>query len=98
MLCSRKQFQITEQGDAVSFLSWLLNALHLALGGTKKPSSSIIYKTFRCLHTLHTAIRSGVTNTLFLLCCRGSMRIYTKKILPTEVDDNKKKELLGTGE
>ncbi len=47
VLCSRKQFQITEQGDAVAFLSWLLNALHLALGGTKKPNSSIIYKTFR---------------------------------------------------
>ena len=75
VLCSRKQFQITEQGDAVSFLSWLLNALHLALGGTKKPSSSIIYKTFR-----------------------GSMRIYTKKIMPTDVDDFRKREMLATGE
>jgi U4/U6.U5 tri-snRNP-associated protein 2 len=44
VLCSKKQFQITSQGDAVSFLSWLLNALHLALGGTKKANSSIIYK------------------------------------------------------
>ena len=47
VLCSKKKFQITEQGDTVDFLSWLLNALHLALGGTKKASSSIIYKTFR---------------------------------------------------
>jgi U4/U6.U5 tri-snRNP-associated protein 2 len=30
----------------VDFLSWFLNALHLALNGTKKKDSSIIYKTF----------------------------------------------------
>jgi len=30
----------------VDFLSWFLNALHLALNGTKKRDSSIIYKTF----------------------------------------------------
>ena len=44
VLCSKKQFQITQQGDAVAFLSWLLNALHLSLGGTKKADSSVIYK------------------------------------------------------
>jgi U4/U6.U5 tri-snRNP-associated protein 2 len=47
VLCSKKNFQITKQGDAVEFLKWLLNALHLALGGTKKHTSSIIYKSFR---------------------------------------------------
>merc|ERR1719430_3004437 len=46
VLCSKKKFQITQQGDSVQFLSWLLNALHLALGGTKKVKSSVIYKTF----------------------------------------------------
>jgi len=57
-------------------MKWLLNKLHLALGGTKKRSSSIIYKTF----------------------C-GGMRIHSKKILPTEVtDEDKKAELLATGE
>ena len=71
----KKKFQITQQGDAVAFLSWFLNALHLALGGTKKRNSSIIYKTFS-----------------------GSMRIHTKKILPTDVDKAKKDELLATGE
>ena len=34
-------------GDCVEFLSWFLNALHLALNGTKKLSSSIMSKTFR---------------------------------------------------
>ncbi|OQR71266.1 U4/U6.U5 tri-snRNP-associated protein 2 isoform 1, partial [Tropilaelaps mercedesae] len=47
VLCSKKRFQITHQGDPVDFLSWFLNSLHLALNGTNKDSSSIIYKTFR---------------------------------------------------
>lgn len=47
VLCSKKKFQITKQGDAIQFVSWLLNALHLALGGTKKFKSSVINQTFR---------------------------------------------------
>jgi len=31
----------------MDFLAWLLNALHTALGGTKKPGSSIIHKAFQ---------------------------------------------------
>ncbi|KAJ8870239.1 hypothetical protein PR048_029260, partial [Dryococelus australis] len=46
VLWSRKKFQFTEQGDPVEFLSWFLNALHLALNGTKKPESSIVYRAF----------------------------------------------------
>uniref|UniRef100_A0AAZ3Q266 Ubiquitin carboxyl-terminal hydrolase 39 n=1 Tax=Oncorhynchus tshawytscha TaxID=74940 RepID=A0AAZ3Q266_ONCTS len=41
VLCSKKNFQITKQGDAVDFLSWFMNALHGALGGTKKKPSSL---------------------------------------------------------
>jgi len=33
-------------GDPVEFLSWFLNALHLALNGKKKVTSSIIYQSF----------------------------------------------------
>lgn len=47
VLCSKKKFQITEQGDPIDFLSWFLNSLHLALNGTQKQNSSIVYKTFR---------------------------------------------------
>ncbi|ODN05096.1 U4/U6.U5 tri-snRNP-associated protein 2 [Orchesella cincta] len=46
VLCSKKQFQITEQGDPIIFLSWFLNSLHKALNGSKKVSSSIINKSF----------------------------------------------------
>ncbi|XP_041066354.1 U4/U6.U5 tri-snRNP-associated protein 2 isoform X1 [Carcharodon carcharias] len=41
VLCSKKRFQITKQGDAVDFLSWFLNALHMALGGNKKKKTII---------------------------------------------------------
>ncbi len=41
-------------GDPVEFLSWFLNALHLALNGTKKPTSSIIYKTFLGAMKIHS--------------------------------------------
>ncbi|VDM48592.1 unnamed protein product [Toxocara canis] len=47
VLCSEKKFQITKQGDASEFLNFLLNTLHLALNGTKKTSSSIVYRIFR---------------------------------------------------
>ncbi|VDK48244.1 unnamed protein product, partial [Gongylonema pulchrum] len=47
VLCSNKKFQITKQGDAAEFLNFLLNTLHRALNGTRKTSSSIIYKIFR---------------------------------------------------
>lgn len=54
VLCSKKKFQITSQGDPVEFLSWLLNALHLALNGTKKVTSSTIYKTFNGEMRIHS--------------------------------------------
>uniref|UniRef100_A0A8C4ILL1 ubiquitinyl hydrolase 1 n=1 Tax=Dicentrarchus labrax TaxID=13489 RepID=A0A8C4ILL1_DICLA len=47
VLCSKKNFQITKQGDAVDFMTWFLNALHGALGGTKKKKPSIITKAFQ---------------------------------------------------
>lgn len=61
VVCSDKKFQITEQSecslfrapncmladDANDFLQFFLNTLHIALNGTKKTSSSVVYKTFR---------------------------------------------------
>lgn len=44
---SNKKFKITDQADPADFLSWLLNALHRDLGGTRKPNSSIIYSIFQ---------------------------------------------------
>lgn len=47
VLCSKKTFQITKQGDGVDFLSWFLNALHSALGGTKKKKKTIVNDVFQ---------------------------------------------------
>ncbi|KAG8141120.1 hypothetical protein E2320_006791 [Naja naja] len=47
VLCSKKNFQITKQGDGVDFLSWFLNALHSALGGTKKKKKTIVTEVFQ---------------------------------------------------
>lgn len=45
---SQKRFDLLDQSDPVEFLSWFLNNLHLALGGSKtKPRSSIIQKVFQ---------------------------------------------------
>lgn len=45
---SGKKFTLTEQADPVDFLSWFLNNLHLALGGSKtKPGTSIIHRIFQ---------------------------------------------------
>ncbi|KAL2068513.1 hypothetical protein VTL71DRAFT_14850 [Oculimacula yallundae] len=47
-LKSSKRFNLTTQSDPVDFLSWFLNNLHLALGGSKtKPGSSMIQRVFQ---------------------------------------------------
>jgi len=47
VLCSKKRFQITKQGDPLDLLAWFLNSLHVALNGNKNPRSSIVTKTFQ---------------------------------------------------
>jgi U4/U6.U5 tri-snRNP-associated protein 2 len=49
-LRSSKRFTLTQQSDPVDFLSWFLNNLHLALGGSRKPSktpTSVVQATFQ---------------------------------------------------
>ena len=47
-LRSSKRFLLTSQADPVEFLSWFLNNLHLALGGSEtKPRSSLVQKIFQ---------------------------------------------------
>lgn len=40
---SDKKFKLTEQSNAIDFLSWFLNALHKDLGGNRKRTSSKVY-------------------------------------------------------
>ncbi|KAJ5342561.1 hypothetical protein N7541_011685 [Penicillium brevicompactum] len=47
---SSKRFTLTNQADPVDFLSWFLNSLHLALGGSKKPTpnpTSVVHAAFQ---------------------------------------------------
>jgi len=47
-LRSSKRFTLSDQSDPVDFLSWFLNNLHLAVGGSRtKPGSSIVQKVFQ---------------------------------------------------
>jgi hypothetical protein len=41
-------------GDAIEFMSWFLNAVHGALNGNRKLSSSIVNKTFRGTMRVYT--------------------------------------------
>mmetsp|Transcript_34039 Transcript_34039/g.78551 ORF Transcript_34039/g.78551 Transcript_34039/m.78551 type:complete len:500 (-) Transcript_34039:747-2246(-) len=44
---SKKRFHINKRADVSDFLSWFLNNLHLGIGGSKKPNSSIVHRTFQ---------------------------------------------------
>jgi U4/U6.U5 tri-snRNP-associated protein 2 len=44
---SKKKFRVGHQAEAGEFMAWLLNQLHVGLGGGKKPGSSIIYQCFQ---------------------------------------------------
>ncbi|KKK20677.1 snRNP assembly factor [Aspergillus rambellii] len=49
-LRSSKRFTLTQQSDPVELLSWFLNNLHLALGGSRKPSkspTSVVHAAFQ---------------------------------------------------
>ncbi|KAI5301844.1 hypothetical protein KEM56_001294 [Ascosphaera pollenicola] len=49
-LRSSKRFTLTRQSDPVEFLSWFFNELHVALGGSRKPTgrpTSVIQSAFQ---------------------------------------------------
>ncbi|ESN98068.1 hypothetical protein HELRODRAFT_185871 [Helobdella robusta] len=47
VLCSKKKFQITKQGDALEFLSWFLNTLDNSLKGPNGPKKTCIGEAFK---------------------------------------------------
>jgi len=46
-VASNKKFRVGHQAEAGEFMAWLLHQLHIGLGGTRKPGSSIIHKIFQ---------------------------------------------------
>jgi U4/U6.U5 tri-snRNP-associated protein 2 len=57
---SHRKFNIGKQAEAIEFMAWLLNGLHLGLGGTRKPRSSVVYTTFQGRLELTTLARKKV--------------------------------------
>lgn len=46
-VASKKRFTIGVQAEAGEFLAWLIHQLHIGVGGSKKPGSSIIHEIFQ---------------------------------------------------
>ncbi|KAG5184893.1 hypothetical protein JKP88DRAFT_257423 [Tribonema minus] len=60
-IASNKRFHVGQQAECIDFMSWLLNSLHVGLGGSKKKKAgtSIIHKTFQGLVHVHTMTREA---------------------------------------
>ena len=65
-------------GDSVDLMSWFLNALHQALGGTKKRSSSIISKIFRGKMRVSSRKVPSVDLVSVSSVCRGALMMSTE--------------------
>lgn len=44
---SGRKYRITEAGDPLEFMTWLLNSVHNDLGGNRKDKSSMVFSAFR---------------------------------------------------
>lgn len=60
---SKKKFQVGHQSEVGEFMTWFLNQLHAGLGGTRKPGSSIIYRTFQGKLEVTTRQRKMLAST-----------------------------------
>ncbi|KAK3727510.1 hypothetical protein QZH41_018373, partial [Actinostola sp. cb2023] len=78
VLCSKKRFQFTKQGEPVDFLSWFLNALHTTLGGSMKKANSMYIR--HC---------TGIIFKSF----QGRMKIMSRKVPQTENEEEKMKKM-----
>lgn len=70
VLCSRKRFQITEQGDSLEFMSWLLNALDQTL----KPAIAA-----------QPGSKVAVKQTIVGKSLRGRMTVHSQKVMPVNI-------------
>ncbi|KAK4687259.1 U4/U6.U5 tri-snRNP-associated protein 2, partial [Tremellales sp. Uapishka_1] len=77
---SAGKFKITEQGDPVEFLGWIVNTLHRDLGGSKKKNSSVIYSTFQGkvkIETQQVITHKDAARPIFDIG-RGVLSLYDK--------------------
>lgn len=77
---SKGKFVITEQGDPVAFLGWLLNTLHVDLGGTKKANSSESSSVW--LITLQQSLELAfISLGIIYKTFQGEVRIQTQEFI-----------------
>lgn len=83
---SKKRFRLDCQGNAFEFLTWLLNTLHLDLGGTRKRSSSVIYQTFQGRMRTITTESDATSKVPFLVL---SLELPPNPLFVGDEDDDK---------
>ncbi|KAL4873214.1 hypothetical protein BDV12DRAFT_182451 [Aspergillus spectabilis] len=91
-LRSSKRFTLTQQSDPVEFLSWFLNNLHLALGGSKKPSktsTSVVHAAFQGhlrIESQAITAHSDTQNARLVFTESGSINSQTTPFLILTLD------------
>ncbi|XP_054163499.1 U4/U6.U5 tri-snRNP-associated protein 2-like [Oppia nitens] len=94
VLSSHKKFQITEQGDPIAFLSWILNTLHLALKvkkGTKRlKTTEALDKKDNTSHEKVIREESSILYSTF----RGKMKTYSRKMIPIDKTIDERLQLM----
>lgn len=76
---SHGRFKITEHGDPIDFLSWLLNQLHRDLGGSKRPRSSESIPRARIRDGADDLSELGIIYSTF----QGEVRVDDQQIIKT---------------
>lgn len=81
---------MTEQGDPVDFLGWLLNQLHRDMGGGKK-KNSCTHSTRSSIHPLFeflipiTALAAVIYSTF-----QGEVRMETQQVIAKADEDGER--------
>jgi U4/U6.U5 tri-snRNP-associated protein 2 len=83
---SKKKFQVGRQAEVGEFMAWFLNQLHLGLGGSRKPGSSIIYKIFQGKVQVTTQ-RSKILKERFGVEAKDEGQVKAAKIIEAKSAD-----------
>ena len=87
---SKKRFRVGLQAEAGEFLAWFLNMLHIGLGGSRKPGSSIIYQCFQGkveVTTRQRKLKSDEGPTILETTENGDTTNPGNKELPADDDE-----------
>ncbi|CAG2121486.1 unnamed protein product, partial [Medioppia subpectinata] len=94
VLSSHKKFQITEQGDPIAFLSWILNTLHLALKEGKSKKRVATGGVVGMGATDKTAVAADKQSSIIYDTFRGKMKTYSRKMIPMDKTIDERLQLM----